>query len=117
MNVPLLRSATYNDEYIETGLLPKASARTRCGISETANWIANTSGDFRRFCEPSEGDDVILPEKLASAAHRFNACSPRRHFDSRSSTLRVMRSTNLSPPRRPCDQSVVAAVKTVPPRV
>lgn len=39
------------------------------------------------------------------------------YFESRSSTLRVMRSTAVSPPRRPCDQSVVAAVKTVPPFV
>src|SRR5262249_16898635 len=39
------------------------------------------------------------------------------HFAKRSSTLRVIRSTTLSPPRRPCAQSVVPAVTTVPPRV
>lgn len=39
------------------------------------------------------------------------------YLERRSSTLRVMRSTALSPPRRPCAQPIVAAVKTVPPFV
>src|SRR5579875_3588572 len=39
------------------------------------------------------------------------------HFARRSSTLRVIRSTTLSPPRRPYAQSVVPAVTTVPPCV
>src|SRR5439155_7286482 len=39
------------------------------------------------------------------------------HFVSRSSTLRVIRTTAGSSPRRPWDQLIVPAVTTVPPRV
>lgn len=39
------------------------------------------------------------------------------YFDNLSSTFCVMRITAASPPISPCAQSVVAAVKTVPPRV
>jgi len=37
------------------------------------------------------------------------------HFPNRSNTLRVIWITLGSPPRRPCDQSVLPQVKTVPP--
>ena len=41
----------------------------------------------------------------------------RAYSASRRRTLCVIRSTTASPPANPCDQSVVAAVKTVPPCV
>ncbi len=43
--------------------------------------------------------------------------SPAAHFERRSRTFRVIRSTIGSPPRSPCAQSVVPTVTTVPPRV
>jgi ABC-type transport system involved in multi-copper enzyme maturation permease subunit len=57
----------------------------------------------------------------AVAVARFDAVVGRpmrsAQRDSRSSTFRVIRSIVGSPPRSPCDQSVVPTVTTVPPRV
>src|SRR5262249_12881575 len=99
-------------------------------------WGTRIPGRFR--CEAGQYTQPHLKRHLGESRRRLKARGRCRHvhmgepccgeaendgsehplhFDNRSRTFLVMRSTTTSPPRRPWAQSVLPHVTTVPPRV